>query len=567
MSEPEPSPRGALSPDERDQICATVETLRGELDDLVVRGLRAAGPDDLRTLDGMREELTRIGAAHLAERAGALVDAIRADHGDAAVLLMRAQTSLRVFERVLTLDHVAGLLEAAASAGAEPADQPAVEPGDDEAGDEPDEAPAKGKRRKVAATKKTVAGKTARKPAAKAAAAAPAVAAPRGPVATPRPPPPPLTLDEGKKLLPTLDDLTRAVDGLVATGLTTASEATRQKLDVTMKEALRLKLGRLGAALRFVNEEIGRFLGQDDSFSGRRLAFFLNRAWLVAHGLERAIRAGDAAALGRLLLQPPTVPVARLEVAAVGAGKRIVTSTSSCAFEFRLRAIGDAPPVRADQRLVWSCLFSYGGTFPPEAFLHLPQPQKFLPRIFCERAPIVIEQAAIALDDAGGARLLLGPHSRVTTGTAEPPWAQWRTFDPAAAAARLRAHTPGPLDIEVELQEEVVLDRWEVGEPAPRPGRADQLVYPVRSRGLDFDAVVPVGADGAQLRAALDELRAPKAKRPPLFGLVHYELCRLILQPLAVLEDAGPRHLMIATDAEFDASTLADLTRALMTRR
>ena len=82
-------------------------------------------------------------------------------------------------------------------------------------------------------------------------------------VAPGRPPPPPLSLTEGVKLLPTLDDLARAVDGLVAAGLTTASEATRQKLDVTMKEALRLKLARLGAALRFVNEEIGRYLAQD----------------------------------------------------------------------------------------------------------------------------------------------------------------------------------------------------------------------------------------------------------------------------------------------------------------
>src|SRR5262245_30676810 len=105
-----------LSGNARDEICATVETLRGELDDLTVRGLKTAGPEDLRTLDAARDELSKIGAAHLAERAGSLVDAIRADGREAPVLLMRAETSLRVFERVLTLEHVAGVLEAAAEA-------------------------------------------------------------------------------------------------------------------------------------------------------------------------------------------------------------------------------------------------------------------------------------------------------------------------------------------------------------------------------------------------------------------------------------------------------------------
>src|SRR5262245_18408531 len=104
-----------LSPDERDEICGTVETLRGELDDLVVRGLRAAGPDDLRTLDGAREELARIGATHLAACTESLLDGIRGDAEDAPTRLQRAQTSLRVFERVLTLDHVGSLLQVAAA--------------------------------------------------------------------------------------------------------------------------------------------------------------------------------------------------------------------------------------------------------------------------------------------------------------------------------------------------------------------------------------------------------------------------------------------------------------------
>ncbi len=497
-----------LSAEERDEVCDVVETLRGELDDLAVRGLRAAGSDDLRTLESAQKEFTRIGAGHLAERTSDLVGAIKSDDVKAAGCLMRAQTSLRVFERVLTLGNVADALDAAAGTTAPPA-----------------------------------------------------------PPTKPSPSPTTGTaLAEIKKAAPVLEDLTRAVEDLIATGMTTASAATRQKLDVSMKEALRLKLTRLGAALRFVNEEIGRYLAQDETFAGRRFSFFLNRSWLLAGGLLRAVRGGDEAALARLLLAPPAVPVAKLEIVSLGASKRIVKSSASCAFEFRLRALSDAPPVRAGQRLVWSCLFSYTSTFPPEAFLHLPQPQKFLPKLFVDTAPVVIEKAAVALDDAGGGRLILGPDSKVTVGKAKVDWSRYLSFDPAAAAQRLRQHRPSPLDIEVELQEEMVLNDWSVGKPEPRKGRADQVVYPIRTPNLEFDAAVSAGDDGKELRAALDGYVGKKPKAAPLFGLVHYELCRLILQPLAVLESDGPKQLMVGGDHKFDPKTLADLTRAIMNK-
>jgi hypothetical protein len=520
-----------LSAEEHDEVCGMIETLRGELDDLALRGLRTAGPDDLRTLDSLRQECARIGATHIAERTSALVDAIRGSDASAGISLMRAQTSLRVFERVMTLDTVADALELAAT-------QPAAE---DEQKEDLEPRPL---------SKKTPPPKV--------------VATGGAPV---KPPPPPLTLAEGKKIVPTLDDLSRTVEDLVATGLTTASEATRQKLDVSMKEALRLKLGRLGASLRFVTEETGRYLSQDAGFSPRRFAFFLNRSWILARGLSRAIKADDAAAFARLLLSPATTPVKRIEVASLGASKRIVRSTSSCAFEFRLRVLADAPPLAAGQRLVWSCLFSYTSSFPAEAFLHLPQPQKFLPRLFCEPNRIVIEKAAVALDDFGGGRLVLGPDSTVTAKGDDVSWDRYLDFDPAAAAARLRAHKPGPLDIEVELQEEAVLKSWSLGKPAERPGRPDQIVYPLQSSALDFDAVVSTGDDGKELREKLDALRPAKSARPPLFGLVHYELCRPIFQPLAVIDQEGPDHLMISGKQEFDPKTLADLTRAIMNKR
>jgi hypothetical protein len=92
---------------ETDEIVHTVERLQSALEDLAVRGLRSAGPGDLATLTALREEFERIGADHLAGRIAAVVDAIRTNDRTAAAALMRAQASLRLFDRVLTLE-VAG---------------------------------------------------------------------------------------------------------------------------------------------------------------------------------------------------------------------------------------------------------------------------------------------------------------------------------------------------------------------------------------------------------------------------------------------------------------------------
>lgn len=87
-----------------DEIADTIDRLRTEFEALAVRGIRAAGPENVALLKAAREEFERIGAEHLAGRIGDVVNALeQADRGAAAALL-RAQTSLRLFDRVLTLD-------------------------------------------------------------------------------------------------------------------------------------------------------------------------------------------------------------------------------------------------------------------------------------------------------------------------------------------------------------------------------------------------------------------------------------------------------------------------------
>jgi hypothetical protein len=92
------------------EILQTIDRLHAALADLVVRGLRAAGPAQLAPLEALREEFDRIGAAHLGGRLGDLLEAVRNNDRGAASALLRAQTSLRLFERLLTLERARDLM-------------------------------------------------------------------------------------------------------------------------------------------------------------------------------------------------------------------------------------------------------------------------------------------------------------------------------------------------------------------------------------------------------------------------------------------------------------------------
>ncbi|MCW5805169.1 MAG: hypothetical protein KIT31_22550, partial [Deltaproteobacteria bacterium] len=103
-----------------------------------------------------------------------------------------------------------------------------------------------------------------------------------------------------------------------------------------------------------------------------------------------------------------------------------------------------------------------------------------------------------------------------------------------------------PLDLEVELHEEVVLDGWEAGPSAPSEHRPERTIVPIRVPGLALDAIISTGPDGAELGEALARMAKKNAVRPPLYGLVHYELGTLVFQPLSTIGDHGPDHLMIS---------------------
>ena len=355
---------------------------------------------------------------------------------------------------------------------------------------------------------------------------------------------PPVT--ERPKLAAVLAQLGGAVEELLLAGLTTASEATRQTLAAAMQEAARFRLLRLGSTLRTAIEELGRFTAHDASFSRKRLTFFLSRAWLLSRGLTHALQTSDEKEYDRLTWSPPAQPLSKAELVCLGAAKRVATG-AFVAFEFRFRVLADAAPAKAGQSLSWSCVFPIkpGMDVPPEGFLHLPQKQKFTPFILLERKTIVVERANIVVEESGG-RLSLTDQSTIVLGQPFEAWDPFLHWAPEKAVERIARHKPGPLDLDTELQEEVVLRDYKIGEPADGE-IAGQSVYPVTMGNVTLSAIVGSAVEGKALRKGLDELGKLKKNPPPLFGLMHYERCRLVFQALSAFRPE-PDYLTISKE-------------------
>jgi hypothetical protein len=96
--------------DEIAELRDALDRLYAALDDLAVRGLRAAGPTELGRLTALRVEFRTAGAEHLAGRLASLVDLVRADDPSAAPALLRSMTALRLLDRMLTLEVASAAL-------------------------------------------------------------------------------------------------------------------------------------------------------------------------------------------------------------------------------------------------------------------------------------------------------------------------------------------------------------------------------------------------------------------------------------------------------------------------
>lgn len=388
-----------------------------------------------------------------------------------------------------------------------------------------------------------------------------------------------------------LDELGDEIERLLLGGMTTANEATRDKLGLTLREVSRRRLLRLGATISNVSREIERYLRHDEQFSARRLSFFISRAWLLCRAMARALREGDDVTFERMALDRQSERVEAIDVVTLGVAKKVVPG-SFCAFDFRMRRVeGD----RLGESVAFTEMFPLkkGQSIPAESFLVIERGKKYRPSMLLDDKVITFRDVDL-LRSPSGLRISRGrPESAgaVELGGTFEGWTSLPAWDRAEARERLVAHEVDPVQMPNELHEEVILDGWSLASPRADASGAPRKIHPVRWSGLELDGVVADGTEGEALRHNLERMRkgelprgigsaspssnrkgkakanAKKAKadtpkttagggtrgRAPvsegrLFGLVHYETCRLVLQPLALLTARGPIHLMTSPD-------------------
>ena len=363
-----------------------------------------------------------------------------------------------------------------------------------------------------------------------------------------------LPCDENK-LLTLLDGLCRSVEDILLTGMTAAGKSTIDSLSMAFREASQMRLLRLGSTLRVAVEEVSKFSSGDPLFSAKRLNFFLNRAWMLSHGLKIAVQKKDEAHWKTLTWNPGGKAVNAIEAVSIGVSKRLVKG-AFCAFEFRLRSVAHDAVVPYGTSLIWSAVFPLKKDMEVEgeAFLHLPQKQKFRP---CDLygTKINLFENIMLIGEEAPYRIILKDESTVKQTEEFSDWEDFTGWDPAAAQDRLKTHSPGPFELDVELQEEVCLEDWELGEVEEKDNEPFSF-YPVNSRGLQFHAQIADDDESTKMKLIKE---SKKYEKLPLYGLLHYESCRLILQPLSVFSDSGVKQLMISEDKKGAASILRSL--------
>ncbi len=76
-----------------------------------------------------------------------------------------------------------------------------------------------------------------------------------------------------------------------------------------------------------------------------------------------------------------------------------------------------------------------------------------------------------------------------------------------------------------------------------------------------FYVPIGTGAEHQVLRDTLATWRHKQQSPPPLFGIVHYEMCRLVLQPLSLLTPEGADPMNLSSRPTGAAALLRSLSR------
>ena len=340
-----------------------------------------------------------------------------------------------------------------------------------------------------------------------------------------------LTSAEQKKLLPQIQLTVDALEEVLNSGLTTASDSTSKALGVTFQSAARLRLLRLASTLRSTNDEINRYVNDDKDFSQTRLMFFLNRSWLLCKGLKHAIETNDKKRLAALLMTPETKNVKQLQVVCLGVSKKIAGG-NFCAFEFRLRCVKTREP------FVWSTVFPMkpGNAIPAEGYLHLPQKQKFAANVFLEKRVLQLSDFVLSVSGNGVKRIQFADQSTVESQDKFDDWKPFLKWDPSLAVKRIAEQNVTPFDLETELQEEVFFSDFELEKAVPQKDK-NRNVFPLIYKDTQFALLVSDGEEGKAARETLAALQKKRESNVTMFGLMHYSNCRLEVQPLTLFNN------------------------------
>ena len=488
--------------DSLEEITFTLEQVQQLFRDLIIGGLLIAGEDKIYTLRALHKEFSRIGAMHIAEHLQQLLLAIENNNPESAVLLMRAQASVQLFQRILNLQYATDALHN----GYDSISAPEVEKN---------------------STKMQL-------------------------------PCPEPTLSN------LLDNLCHSVEGILLTGMTTANKATCDSLQMAFQTASQMNLLRLGSTLRVAVEEMSRFnhtKNSDTTFSAKRLSFFLNRAWMISYGLKLALQRKDNTHWNALTITPKGVALKKLEVVTIGVSKKVVRN-AFCVFEFRLRTIGDHSTenkikIADGTSIIWSAVFPLkkGVNIDAEVFLHLAQKQAFRPIDLIGNKVSTFTDLTL-IGDTAPFKIALTDESCVKQNQDFTAWKSLAIWDREVAYQRAEYHHPGPFELDIELQEEVFLDDWLIIEQENRQIN-NMRTYLIESHDLCFQAQISL--DDKVTQKAL--IKANKlTQKSILFGLMHYESCQLMLQPLALISEKKPTQLMLSNEKKGAADILRNMS-------
>jgi len=359
--------------------------------------------------------------------------------------------------------------------------------------------------------------------------------------------------DAEARLRVVLAEVVESTEMLMLSGLTSVSPTITNTFQNAFEHAAKCQQLRLSSNLRLVNQELKRFFADDDRFSEKRLALFLNRCWQMSRQFARVDNDGT---------DPPeakTIEVAELKVAIQGVIKKTVPGLF-CALEFRLRATDEV----ISKPLLWSCVLATpeNSRITPESLLGLDQPQNFKPDIFLN-STVSLRNIGLQEDDTV-VRIQLDKASEVLAddlplASIESP--QGKSL--ASVVESLKLREPTPLDLETQPQYEVYLDNWriepEFAHPALENAFENKVLFPLYSNTKQLFMVIDDNDDG---RGQLDYFRsrvsaAGNDESDLLFGLLHCEQGICLFQPLTLWPaDQLPVHLMITEDQSDYAALL-----------